>query len=377
MLVYFSFEMCYYINMNYQQRMKLKYEKLKDKENVLILSVESSCDETSIAVVKNGREVLSNIVASQIEIHRRFGGVVPEVASRNHVMAISNIYVEALKEAGIEEKDIDAVAVTYGAGLMGALLVGVNFAKGLAYKLDLPLIAVSHVYGHISANYISHQNLKPPFVCLMVSGGHTALLNVSGYNSMEMLGTTVDDAVGEAFDKVARVLGLCYPGGPEIDKLAQKGVKKYNFTVSKALKNTLNFSFSGIKTEVVNLVHNKTQKGEEIDKEDIACSFQECVTEELSSKAVRCCEETGIKKLVVAGGVGANSRLKAKLGELCQERGIEFFSPVLKYCTDNSAMIGSMAYYMMKEGLGLAELSLTAKPNVELTNTSLMLGDCQ
>ena len=346
--------------------MKEKFESLKEKENVLILSIESSCDETSIAVVKNGREVLSNIVASQIEIHRRFGGVVPEVASRNHVMAISNIYEEALKVAGIDESQIDAVAVTYGAGLVGALLVGVNFAKGLAYKLDLPLIAVSHVYGHIAANYISHLSLKPPFVCLMVSGGHTALLKVEDYNNLQMLGTTVDDAVGEAFDKVARVLGLQYPGGPEIDKLAQVGEKKYNFTVSKSLAHTLNFSFSGIKTEVVNLVHNKTQKGEEVDKADIACSFQECVTDELSSKAVRACKEYGVGKLVIAGGVGANSRLKEKTSKLCQENGIEFYSPVLKYCTDNSAMIGAMAYYMMKDGLGLCDLTLTAKPNVEL-----------
>ena len=352
--------------MNYQNRMKLKFDLLKDKKDVVVLSVESSCDETSIAIVKNGREVLSNIIASQIEIHRRFGGVVPEVASRNHVLAISNIYEEALKEAGLNESEIDAVAVTYGAGLMGALLVGVNFAKGLAYKLDVPLIAVSHVHGHISANYISHPDLEPPFVCLMVSGGHTALLRVSDYNNLVMLGTTVDDAVGEAFDKVARVLGLPYPGGPEIDKLAKEGKPKYKFTVSKSLKNTLNFSFSGIKTEVVNLVHNKSQKGQEIDSADIACSFQECVTDELSSKAVKACKETGINKLVVAGGVGANSCLNQKASQLCKENGIEFYSPVMRYCTDNSAMIGSMAYYMIRDGIGLASLDLTAKPNVEL-----------
>lgn len=352
--------------MNYHERAKQKFDALKDKADVVVLSIESSCDETSIAVVKNGREVLSNIVASQIEIHRRFGGVVPEVASRNHITAISNVYNEALQVAGITENDIDAVAVTYGAGLMGALLVGVNFAKALAYKLDLPLIAVSHVLGHISANYISHEDLKPPFICLMVSGGHTAILKIEDYNKLEMLGTTVDDAVGEAFDKVARVLGLPYPGGPEIDKLAREGQLKYNFTVSKSLKNTFNFSFSGIKTEVVNLVHNKTQKGEEIDKADIACSFQECVTEELSTKAVRACKEYGIGKLVVAGGVGANSRLKEKTTFLCKENGIDFYSPVLKYCTDNSAMIGSMAYYLIKDGLGLASLQLTAKPTVEL-----------
>lgn len=352
--------------MNYQERMKEKYELLKNKENVIVLSIESSCDETSIAVVKNGREVLSNIVASQIDIHRRFGGVVPEVASRNHITAISNIYNEALKEAGIEAKDIDAIAVTYGAGLVGALLVGVNFAKALAYKLDLPLIAVSHVHGHIAANYISHGKLKPPFVCLMVSGGHTALLRVDDYNKMTMLGTTIDDAIGEAFDKVARVLGLPYPGGPEIDKLARQGENKYKFVVSNSLKNTLNFSFSGIKTEVVNLVHNMQQRGEEIVKEDIASSFQECVTDELVSKAVRACRQENIAKLVIAGGVGANSMLKEKAEQLCKDCEIEFYSPVLKYCTDNSAMIGSMAYYMAKDGIGLASLDLTAKPNVNL-----------
>ena len=230
----------------------------------------------------------------------------------------------------------------------------------------MPLIAVSHVHGHIAANYISHVELEPPFVCLMVSGGHTALLKVQDYNKIQMLGTTVDDAIGEAFDKVARVLGLQYPGGPEIDKLAKEGERKYNFTVSNALKHTFNFSFSGIKTEVVNLVHNASQKGVELNKADIACSFQECVTDELSQKAVKACKVMEEKRLVVAGGVGANSRLKEKLSKLCDENNIQFFSPVLKYCTDNAAMIGSMAYYMMKDGLGLADLSLNAKPNIQL-----------
>lgn len=352
--------------MNYYERMKEKYNNLKSKEDVIILSIESSCDETSIAVVKNGRQVLSNIIASQIEIHRRFGGVVPEVASRNHILAISNVYRQALSDAGITKEDIDAVAVTYGAGLMGALLVGVNFAKSLAYGLDVPLIAVSHVYGHISANFISHPNLEPPFLCLMVSGGHTAILKVTDYNKKEMLGTTIDDAVGEAFDKVARVLSLPYPGGPEIEKLAKSGENTYHFTVSNALKHTLNFSFSGIKTEVVNLVHNANQKGEELNRADIACSFQECVTDELSQKAITACKSQNIKKLVVAGGVGANSRLKEKLSSFCNENDIEFYAPVLKYCTDNGAMIGSCAYYMMKDGLGLANLDLTARPNVDL-----------
>ena len=352
--------------MEYMERMKEKFDKLRTKKDVLILSIESSCDETSIAIVKNGREVLSNIIASQIEIHRRFGGVVPEVASRNHITAIDNIFKEALVSANVKKEDIDAIAVTYGAGLIGALLVGVNFAKGLAYSLDIPLIAVSHVYGHIAANYISYKELTPPFVCLMVSGGHTALLKVNDYNKIKLLGTTVDDAVGEAFDKVARVLGLPYPGGPEIDKLAKTGKNNYKFVVSNSLKNTLNFSFSGVKTEVVNLVHNASQKGVEINKADLACSFQECVTDELSFKAIKACKQQESKKLVVAGGVGANSRLKEKLSVACKENNIEFYSPILKYCTDNGAMIGSMAYYLMKDGLGLAELDLTAKPNVDL-----------
>lgn len=346
--------------------MKIKFEELRHKKDVLILSIESSCDETSVAIVKNGREVLANVIATQIEIHRRFGGVVPEVASRNHIMAISNIFEEALDVAGIDKHQIDAVAVTYGAGLIGALLVGVNFAKSLAYSLDIPLIAVSHVHGHIAANYISHQSLQPPFVCLMVSGGHTALLRVDDYNKYKLLGTTIDDAVGEAFDKVARVLGLPYPGGPEIDKLAKMGQNNIKFTVSHSLKDSLNFSFSGVKTGVVNFVHNHDQKGEAFDKADVACSFQECVTDELCEKALHAVKATGINKLVIAGGVGANSCLNAKMKKLANENNFEVFSPVLKYCTDNAAMIGAAAYYMLSDGLGLADLTLTARPNISL-----------
>lgn len=351
----------------YLEIAKQKFDALKDKKDVLILAVESSCDETAVSVVKNGREVLSNVVASQIEIHKRFGGVVPEVASRNHILAISSCYKRAIEEAKIESKDLDAIAVTYGAGLMGALLVGVNFAKTVAYSLNIPLIAVSHVHGHISANYISHQDLTPPFACLMVSGGHTAILNVEDYCKIKVIGSTVDDSVGECFDKVARVLGLPYPGGPVIDKIAKEGLDNIKFNYHSPLKDTYNFSFSGLKTAVVNYVHNKEQKHEEIDKNDVACSFQELVTQELVEKTKHFCEKEDVKKLVVAGGVGANSRLREKLSLFCEKNGIKLYLPNLKYCTDNAAMIGSMAYYYAKNGIGLADLTLTAKPNVDIS----------
>lgn len=352
--------------MSYQKEAKEKFEGLRKKKDVIILAIESSCDETAVAIVKNGREVLANQVASQIEIHRRFGGVVPEVASRNHITAISNLYVEALKEAKLNEKDIDAIAVTYGAGLMGALLVGVNFAKGLAYSLNLPLIAVSHIDGHIAANYISHNSLKPPFVCLMISGGHSALLKITDYTKHKLLGSTVDDAVGESFDKVARVLNLPYPGGPEIDNLAKEGQNNIKFVVSNSLSKTLNFSFSGIKTAVINYVHNKTQKGVDFNKADVARSFEESVTDELVKKSINAVNLTKINKIVVAGGVGANSNLREKLKNTCKEKNIEVFYPVLKYCTDNAAMIGSAAYYYILNKKGLARLDLTACPNVDL-----------
>ena len=351
----------------YMENARTAFKKLREKKDVVILAIESSCDETAVSVVKNGREVLSNIVASQIDIHKKFGGVVPEVASRNHVMAISGCYKEALKEAGISENEIDAIAVTYGAGLIGALLVGINFAKTLAYALNLPLIAVSHVHGHISANYLSHPSLKPPFVCLMVSGGHTALLSVNDYTKISLIGSTVDDSVGECFDKVARVLGLSYPGGPNIDRLAKEGQNTIKFNYHEPLKDTFNFSFSGLKTAVVNFVHNSEQAGREFNKADVAFSFQEIVTDELSEKAVKCTIKENSKTLVVAGGVGANSKLREKLKEKCEKENITVFFPDLKYCTDNAAMIGSMAYYYLKAGMGLADLTLTGKPNVPIS----------
>ena len=346
--------------------MKEKFESLRKKENVKILAIESSCDETSIAVVENGRTILSNIIATQIDIHKRFGGVVPEVASRNHLLAIKNVCKNALETANLTFDDIDAVAVTYGAGLVGALMVGVSYAKALAYALEKPLLAVSHIHGHIAGNYLSHPDLKPPFVCLMVSGGHTALVKVEDYTKFELLGTTVDDAIGECYDKVARVLNLGYPGGPKIDNIAKQGKKVYNFAKFTSLKDTLNFSFSGIKTAVINFVHNHEQKGEELQLADIACSFQEEVTDELCNKSINACLQSKINTLVCAGGVAANSRLKEKLTLACKKHNIKMYSPVLSLCTDNAAMIASAAYYNLLAGYGLADLSLTAKSTLPI-----------
>jgi N6-L-threonylcarbamoyladenine synthase len=350
----------------YLDRAKVKFEELKSKKIVRILAIESSCDETSIAIIENGRKILCNLVSSQIEIHKLYGGVVPEIASRNHILAISNLYKEALQISKLEAKDIDAIAVTYGAGLVGALLVGVNFAKALAFSLDLPLIAVSHIKGHIAANYLTYKELEPPFVCLMVSGGHTAILNIQDYNKHKLLGSTIDDAAGEAFDKVARILGLSYPGGPNVDKWAKGGKDDIEFIKHSSLPNTLNFSFSGIKTAVINYVHKLKQKGEEPNISDICASFQRAVTDELVNKSVKACKIAGQNKLVVAGGVSANSKLKQTLIKECKENGIELFMPELSLCTDNAAMIGSAAYFMIKDGKGLADLSLTAKAVVSL-----------
>ena len=340
-------------------------EKLREKENIRILAIESSCDETSVAVVDNGRELLSNVIASQIDIHTRFGGVVPEVASRNHITAISNVCEQALKDANCTLDDIDAIAVTYGAGLLGALLVGVSFAKGLAYASGKPLIPVSHIRGHIASNYITHKNLEPPFVCLLISGGHTAILEVESYSKITMIGTTIDDAVGEAFDKVARVVGLGYPGGPKVDNMAKLGKANINFVHKNILPDSYNFSFSGIKTAVINYVHKLEQKGEKPVVEDVCASFQTAVVGELANKTLKAVREKGYKKLVVAGGVSANSFLKAKLEEECKKQNIELYMPQLSLCTDNAAMIGSEAYYYIKTGGDVAGLDLTAKSVVK------------
>ena len=330
-----------------------------------ILAIESSCDETSCAVVENGRKVFSNIVSSQIDIHTRFGGVVPEVASRNHITAIDNVVNLALSEAKCELKDIDAIAVTYGAGLIGSLLVGVSYAKGLAYATKKPLIAVNHIYGHIASNYLSSQELEPPFICLLVSGGHTAIIKVQDYNHHELVGTTLDDAVGESFDKVARVLGLGYPGGPKVSKLAEEGNANIQFAKPN---DTLgyNFSFSGKKTAVINYIHKLEQAGKEIPKADVCASFEKWAIDELVEKTIKACLDFNYNKVVIAGGVSANKYLRESLNKKAEENGIKCFVPKLEYCTDNAAMIGSAAYYAYKDGIGLADINLAPKPNLSL-----------
>lgn len=338
---------------------------LQNKENLTVLAIESSCDETACAIVRNGREVVSNVVATQIEIHRRFGGVVPEIASRNHTLAIENVVKEALLSANMTKDDIDAVAVTYGAGLLGALLVGVNFAKALAYAWNKPLFAVSHVKGHIAANYID-STLEPPYLCLLASGGHTAIVKVLDYEHLELIAQSRDDACGEAFDKVARVLGLPYPGGPEIQKLAREGKAVYDMPKPHfSDKDELYFSYSGLKTYVINLVHNLQQKGQDIPKADVAASFQKSATAQLVDTLKIAIERTGINKIAVAGGVSANEELRARFDDLAKH-GVEVHYPKLKYCTDNAAMIGAAACFMIKSGMQESELSLDAKATVPL-----------
>ena len=335
------------------------------KKNFKILAIESSCDETSCAVVVDGRTCLSNVVSSQIDIHTRFGGVVPEVASRNHITAIDNVVNLSLKEAGVSLDEIDAIAVTYGAGLIGSLLVGVSYAKGLSYTTGKPLIAVNHIYGHIASNYLSSKELKPPFICLLVSGGHTAIVKVSDYNHHEVIGTTLDDAVGESFDKVARVLGLGYPGGPKVSKMAENG--QANIVFSK-LNDTLgyNFSFSGKKTAVINYIHKLEQAKQDIPVEDICASFETLAVNELVEKTIKATLDSGFKNIVIAGGVSANKKLRETLIQKAEQNGLKCFVPDFEYCTDNAAMIGSAAYYAYRDGVGIADMSLAPKPSLSL-----------
>lgn len=315
-------------------------------KDIYILGIESSCDDTGVAVVKNGREVLSNVVASQIDIHKLYGGVVPEIASRNHVMNIDGALNEALSQANITLDQIDAIAVTYGAGLLGALIVGVNFAKALAYATGKPLIAVNHIEGHIAANYIEHKKLEPPFVCLIVSGGHTALVEQTDYTTRKLIGTTTDDAIGEAFDKVARECGLEYPGGPNIQRLAAEGNANIKFVTKPHEKHKdYNFSYSGLKTAVINYLHNASQRGESVNVPDVCASFQKEAVDQVVNKTIDACKNLGYKKIVLAGGVSANLALRSEMGEAAKKIGANVYYPQINLCTDNAAMIASMGYF--------------------------------
>ena len=316
-----------------------------------ILAIESSCDETAAAVVRDGRTVLSNCIASQIEMHTIYGGVVPEIASRKHVEAVTGLAEQAVAQAGLTKQDLDAVAVTYAPGLIGAVLVGVNFAKGAAMALDLPLIPVHHVRGHIAANYITHPELEPPFVCLCVSGGTTLIVDVKSYTEMEVLGGTRDDAAGECFDKVARVLGIGYPGGGPMDRLARGGDDgRYELPRAHVAGHDLDMSFSGLKTASLNLIHNAQQKGEELNLPDFAASFGRAVSESLVPRVMAAARMRGYGRVAVAGGVAANSRIRADLTAACQESGDRLFLPELKYCGDNAAMIGCQGFYEFQAG---------------------------
>ena len=318
---------------------------------MLILALESSCDETAAAVVKDGRTVLSSVIASSAEMHAVYGGVVPEIASRKHVEAIVPLVDEAIRQAGVEKSDLDAVAVTYAPGLIGAVLVAVNFAKSVAYALGVPLIPVHHVRGHIAANYLTHADLEPPFICLCVSGGTTAIVHVKSYTDMEILGATRDDAAGECFDKTARVLGLGYPGGGPLDKLSQTGDdKRYTFPRANVHDHPLDMSFSGLKTAVLNLIHNSEQKGEQLDLPGLAASFSAAVSDSLIPRVMEAVRMTGCKRVAAAGGVAANSRIRRDLERACRENGCDLWMPDLALCGDNAAMIGCQGYYEFLSG---------------------------
>lgn len=335
-------------------------------EDVKILAIESSCDETAAAVVVNGREVLSNVISSQIDLHTLYGGVVPEIASRKHIENINFVIEKALSDAGCTLDDIDAIGVTYGPGLVGALLVGVAEAKAIAFAKDIPLVGVNHIEGHVCANYVEDKTLEPPFLCLIVSGGHTHLVMVEDYCQYKILGKSRDDAAGEAFDKVARAIGLGYPGGPKIDKAAKDGnPNAYDFPKAKIADNPFDFSFSGVKSAVLNELNARTMKGEEIVTEDVAASFQKSVVETLVERAMLAVEETGVKKIALAGGVASNTALRKLFKEECEKRGLDFYYPSPKLCTDNAVMIGSAAYFEYKNGTRHGR-DLNAIPNLKL-----------
>lgn len=336
------------------------------KKDVLILAIESSCDETAAAVVRNGREVMSNIISSQIALHTLYGGVVPEIASRKHIEKINQVIEAALSEAGVALEDIDAVGVTYGPGLVGALLVGVAEAKAIAYAAKKPLIGVHHIEGHIAANYMEHKELEPPFLCLVVSGGHTHLVQVEDYGSFSIIGRTRDDAAGEAFDKVARAIGLGYPGGPKIDKAAREGnAEAIMFPRAHVGDSPYDFSFSGVKSAVLNYINGCQMKGVNWNQADVAASFQKAVTDVLVENAMRAVREYKAEKFAIAGGVAANSALRSAMKEACEERNVRFYYPSPVYCTDNAAMIGAAAYYEYLNGTRHG-WDLNAVPNLKL-----------
>ena len=336
-------------------------------EDVLILGIETSCDETAAAVVKNGEEVLSNVISSQVALHAEFGGVVPEIASRNHLEKIDEVIRLAIKEAGISMQELTAIAVTVGPGLVGALLVGVSEAKALAFALGKPLVPVHHIEGHIAANFISNPECEPPFVCLVASGGHSHLLLVEDYGKIRIYGRTRDDAAGEAFDKVARAVGLGYPGGPKLEKMAKEGnPHAYHFPTAKMEDAPYDFSFSGVKSAVLNEMNRKKMLGEEVRVADLCASFQENVTEVLSEKAIALCKELHINRLSIAGGVAANGKLREKMEEKAKQEGMEFFCPKLILCTDNAAMIAAAAYHEWKKG-NFAGHDVNAYPSLSLS----------
>jgi len=335
-------------------------------KDLKILAIETSCDETAAAVVRNGREVLSNIISSQIELHKLYGGVVPEIASRKHIEKINQVIEEALTEADVTLDDIDAIGVTYGPGLVGALLVGVAEAKAISFAKNKPLVGVHHIEGHVSANYIENTELEPPFLCLIVSGGHTHLVLVKEYGSYEIIGRTRDDAAGEAFDKVARAIGLGYPGGPKIDKLSKEGNKKaISFPRAQIEGAPYDFSFSGLKSAVLNHLNSCEMKQEEVNKADIAASFQEAVIDVLVTKAIQAAKDFGMDKVAIAGGVASNSHLREAMASACIENGLKFYHPSPIFCTDNAAMIGAAAYYEYIKG-NRAGLDLNAVPNLKI-----------
>lgn len=338
----------------------------QNKEDVLILAIETSCDETAASVVKNGREVLSNVIYTQIALHTLYGGVVPEIASRKHIEKINQVIEEALRQAGVTLRDITAIAVTYGPGLVGALLVGVSEAKAISFAAGIPLVGVHHISGHISANYIEYPELEPPFVCLVASGGHSHLVVVKDYGVYEIIGRTRDDAAGEAFDKVARAIGLGYPGGPKIDKLSREGnPDAIPFPRAKVAENQYDFSFSGLKSAVLNYLNSCQMKGEEINQADVAASFQRAVIDVLVEHSLHAVREFGYDSFAIAGGVASNSSLRAAFEEQCSRAGVRFYHPSPALCTDNAAMIGAAGYYEYRRGVRHG-YDLNAVPNLKL-----------